>query len=93
MCTEQQETDTCGGKAYDFSFITYLYKEHIRKTQEWYISLRFHYSLVFDLSPTLRQIVSIQLFFVTRRILMQSDFQWNNGTEPLRTLIFYDLRQ
>ena len=32
------------------TFITYLYKEHIRKTQECNIFLRLHYSLVFDLS-------------------------------------------
>ena len=43
-------------------FITYLYKEHIRKTEECDISLRLHYSLVFDLSPTLRQIASTPLF-------------------------------
>ena len=50
----------------DYTFITYLYKEHIRKPQECDISLRFHYSLVFDLSPTLRQIASTPLFLVTR---------------------------
>ena len=33
-------------------FITFLYKEHIRKNLECNISLRLHYSLVFDLSPT-----------------------------------------
>ena len=57
-----------------FAFITYLYKEHIRKNLELYISLRLHYSLVFDLSPTLRQIASIQLFYVTRNAKQFSFF-------------------
>ena len=42
------------------TFITYLYKERL------FFRFRFYYSLVFDLSPTLRQIASISLFFVTR---------------------------
>ena len=55
-------------------FITYLYKEHIRNTQECDISLRFHYSLVFDLSPTLRQIASTPLLLVTRNATQFSDY-------------------
>ena len=43
-------------------FITYLYKEHIRKNLECDNSYRLHYSLVFDLSPTLRQIASTLRF-------------------------------
>ena len=42
--------------AHEDTFITYLYKEHIRKNQECHISQRLHSSLVFDLSPTLRWI-------------------------------------
>ena len=42
--------------------------------------MRFHYSLVFDLSPTLRQIASIPLFFVTRnakQFLLYFVKQWH----------------
>ena len=45
-----------------FRFITYLYKEQIRKNLECDNSQRLHYSLVFDLSPTLRQIASTLSF-------------------------------
>ena len=75
-------------------FITYLYKEHIRKKNlECDISLRLHYSLVFDLSPTLRQIASIPLFFVTRNAKPFSVYFVKQCTESIRSLIFYDLRQ
>ena len=71
------------------TFITYLYKEHIRKFQECDISLRFHYSLVFDLSPTLRQIASIKFFFVTRNVKRFSVYlmkQWHR-TKHYRSIV------
>ena len=73
-------------------FITYLYKEHIRKTQECNISLRFHYSLVFDFSPTLRQIASTALFLVTRNAKQISVYLVQNDSKFIQVLQIYDLR-